>query len=427
MENGNRRGTATESRCVRYAPPVQRAPVRLFNTVGRGLRQLGLSPAALSEESLCATARRRTGLGDFGDEAFREPLRVLIGSLEAEARLSPFGRAYARTLLVQALVNRLRLQRDWTRHPDILDEKIRQPWFVLGLPRSGTTLLLNLLASDPAHRWLAFWEAREPSPPPTRETYATDPRRRRALRYVAVLDYLAPTLLAMHEFDANGPEECFPLLANTFAGVQFSWMFDVPSFDAWLAAHDPTAGYLYYRRQLQLLQWRCRGARWVLKSPTHLWALDAIRTAFPDARIVQLHRDPLKVVPSACSLTATMRGLATDDVDARTLGEYAAAGLADGVRRAMEARSLFEAEHVHDVQYLDLVHDPMRVVRGIYERFEAPLMPQAEAAMRRCLAGHPQHKRGVHRYSLEQFDLDADGERRRFAAYCEAFRVGVEP
>lgn len=404
---------------------MQRAPVRVFNTLAGAFGRPG--PSDLSEDALCAAARERAKLDDFGEDGFREPLRVLLRSLATEAKLHPFGRLYARRLVLRCLVNRLRLTEDWKRAPEILRDEVRAPVFILGLPRTGTTLLLNLLASDPANRWLSFWEAHDPSPPPTRATYAVDPRRRRARREVRTLDYLVPGLIAMHEITPEGPEECFALLANSFAGIQFSWMFDVPGFNAWLSAHDLGSAYAYYRKQLQLLQWRCPGERWVLKSPAHLWTIDALLTNFPDARIVQLHRDPLKVVPSACSLGATMRGLATAQIDPCELGRTAAEGLAAGVARCMQARRSADPAHFHDIQYLDFVRDPLATVRGIYERFGSPFTREAEAGVSACLARSPQHKRGVHRYTVEQFGLRAEEERLRFAAYCDAFDVRPEP
>ncbi|MCC6850609.1 MAG: sulfotransferase [Deltaproteobacteria bacterium] len=348
----------------------------------------------------------------------------MLRALADEAELHPFGRLHARRLVLRCLVNRLRLAADWQRRPEVLREEIRAPLFVLGLPRSGTTLMLNLLASDPAHRWLGFWEAHDPSPPPA--SGLGDPRRRRARAELRVLDYLAPDLLALHEMSADGPEECFPLLANAFAGVAFSWMFDVPTFDDWLSRNDAAPAYAYYRRQLQLLQWYRPANRWVLKSPTHLWTVDALLASFPDARIVQLHRDPLQVVPSACSLGATMRGLATAHVDLRRLGRRTTEALADGVERCMNARRGRGAERWIDLHYLDLVRDPLATVRAIYERFALALTPAAEARMTACLARSPQHKRGVHHYTLAQFGLSHDEERRRYAGYCDRHRVRAE-
>jgi len=411
-----------QNNVVKFQRPVQRAPVRLFNWLARTLG----SHADLSEEGLCRAACRSTRLDDFGEDGFREPLRVLLRSLEEEADLHPFGRLFARSLVLRCLVNRLKLTADWKRWPQILDEEVRGPVFVLGLPRCGTTLMHNLLAADPASRSPAYWEAHDLSPPPARDSYATDPRRRRARIEVRVLDYLVPNLLAMHEISAEGPEECYALLANAFAGVQFSWMFDVPGFNDWLSGRDMRDSYRYYRKQLQLLQWRCPGDRWVLKSPTHLWTADALLAVFPDARIVQIHRDPLKVVASACSLGATMRGLTSRDVALHDLGRKATEGLATGVGKCTAARAAAPAGQFLDLHYLEFVRDPLATVRGVYNHFDMPFTAQAEAAVKAALARHPQNKRGAHRYTLEQFGLNADEERCRYAVYCETYGVQRE-
>ncbi|MBI5505447.1 MAG: sulfotransferase [Deltaproteobacteria bacterium] len=411
---------------ISYQRPVQRAPVKIFNILGRALRRVGVPVVDLSAQSLCAAAMRRTGLADFGDESFREPLEVLLRSLETEARLNTFGRIHARGYITNALSNRLMLEHWWTRHPEILTGTIREPLYILGLPRTGTSLLLKLLASDPARRWLAFWEAHEPCPPPSRDTYAKDPRRRRAARRVRTLDYLAPDFRGIHEFESDGPEECYPLLANTLIGAQYSWMFVIPGYDAWLSGCDMKPPYAYYRRQLLLLQWRWPAERWVLKSPVHLFALDALLANFPDARIVHLHRDPAKVVASLCSLVATTRAVATDTIDNAALGAQVVDGLVEGLDRCMRAREAAEPAHVCDVQYVDLLRDPMATVRHIYARFGLALSAEAEVAMKRCLAESPQHKHGVHRYSLAQWGLSAEGVRRQFARYREAFAIGDE-
>lgn len=411
---------------IRYERPVQRAPVRMFNLIGGGLRRVGVTLVDLSAQSLCNAAMRRSGLTDFGDQSFREPLEVLVRSLETEARLNTFGRVHARGYITNALSNRLMLEDWWTRHPEILTGTIRRPLYILGLPRTGTSLLLKLLASDPTSRWLAFWEAHEPCPPPSRDTYANDPRRRRAARRVRMLDYLAPDFRGIHEFESDGPEECYPLLANTLIGAQYSWMFDIPGYDAWLSACDMKPAYAYYRRQLLLLQWHWPGQHWVLKSPVHLFALDALLASFPDARIIQLHRDPAKVVASLCSLVATTRAVATDTIDNAALGARVVEGLVEGLDRCMRARQGADPVQVCDVQYVDLLRDPLATARDIYQRFGLTLDAQAQARMKQCLEESPQHKHGVHRYSLEQWGLSADGVRRQFARYRDAFAIRDE-
>ncbi len=417
---------ASQQRAVRYDSPRQRAPVRAYNALANILELCGVKISDLDADALCSAARKQTGLDDFGDDRFREPLWLLIRSLETEADLHPFGRMRARELILGGLVNRLRLENDWKQSPEILQQPLERPLFILGLPRTGTTLLFNLLACDPRHRWLSFWEAHTPSPPPERDTYDKDPRLRLARRQLRVLDYLLPELAAIHEFGADRPEECYPLLANSFAGVQYTWAFTVPTYDEWLSSCDMQPVYHYFRKQLQLLQWHCDGRRWLLKSPVHLHYLDSLLAAFPDACIVQLHRDPLEVLPSACSLRATLRGMVTRRLDVRQLSESLTKEAAGDVMRAIEVRQQVGSGNFLDIGYRDLLRDPIGSARSIYERFGDVFTPTAQASMAAYLAANPQNKHGMHVYSLEQFFLDADTERRRFAPYTQAFPCSVQ-
>jgi hypothetical protein len=268
---------------------------------------------------------------------------------------------------------------------------------------------------------LSFWEAHTPSPPPERDTNDKDPRLRVARRHLRILGYLLPELAAIHEFGADRPEECYPLLATSFAGVQYTWGFAVPSYDEWFSSCDMQPVYRYFRKQLQLLQWHCSGRRWLLKSPVHLHYLDSFLAAFPDACIVQLHRDPLEVLPSACSLRATLRSMVTRRVDVRQLSESLTKEAAGDVTRAIEVRQQVGSGNFLDIGYRDLLRDTIGTARSIYERFGDVFTPTAEASMAAYLAANPQNKHGRHVYSLEQFFLDADTERRRFAPYTQAF------
>jgi len=411
---------------VRFERPVTRGPIRALNAIGRALDKLGYQPFPLHEESLLATARKRSGLGDFEDQSFREPLRLLLGDLDREGALHTFGRFYVRAFFAGLLRNRLQLEDWWRRHPEILEGEIRAPLFILGLPRTGTTLMQNLLSADPRARFLRFWEAAEPCPPPSRDTFASDPRRAFYAQWLRRLDYLSPHLRAMHEFELEGPEECYALLSNTMVGVHFHWIYDAPSYQPWLARQDLRPSYEFFRRALLLLQWKWPGRHWVLKSPVHLQAVGALLAVFPDARIVQMHRDPTKVAASICSLAATLRGLGNDRLDPLAFGDLMMTSLGEGIDRCMEVRTATGSRAFHDVHYDDLLRDPLAAVRGIWERFDIEPDAEAEANMRRLLAERPQHKHGVHRYSLEQWGLDAERVRRRFAHYTETFAVRPE-
>jgi hypothetical protein len=379
--------------------------VRLFNGCGRLLRRRGWR-RPLSAERILAVARRRAGLDDFGDLDVREPLARLVESLEGENRLAPLGRTLIHQEFVSLAEARLGVVAALKEHPEVLREEVHRPVFVLGLPRTGTTLLHRLLAQDPETRVLHLWETLRPGP--GLDAYR-ERRVRQTRRDLAVLTgYMAPQMQAIHPMDAEDPEECRLLLMNTFRWNIFGAYGRHDGYNDWLegqGAENTRRVYEDYRRQLQLLQWRRPPRRWVLKSPSHVYALDVLLRLFPDACIVQTHRDLHEVLPSLCSLRFTLRGLYSDAPDPRGVGAEVATNLVHRIRKAVRAR----AEHpgrVYDVAYRDLVRDPIAAVRGIYGHLDRPLTEAASEAMQTWLAANPQGKRGRHRYSLEQFGLD---------------------
>jgi hypothetical protein len=408
-----------------------RRPVglRVLNGVGALLDRTGLSAIRLDEDALRARAARRTGLTDFGEPAFREPLRCLLHALEDEAHLTLLGRLIARADILRLLENRLRMTDVRRRHPEIEQEDVGRPLFIVGLPRTGTTILHELLAQDPANRVPMTWEVMHPWPPPERATFDSDPRIAAVERHFAGIERLIPGFRTMHPMGARLPQECVALTAHDFATMLFSTTHDVPSYQAWLDAADLGWVYASHRRQLQYLQWRCRGARWVLKSPGHLWALDALLAVYPDAFIVQTHRDPLQVVASLVSLVALLRRLGSDRVDPHAIGAEWTARLAAGLERAMHVRErgVPAAARVVDVRFGDFMRDEIGTVHRVYDQLGLRLGAEAEARMRRFLAANPRDKHGRHRYTLAAAGLDARHERGRYAAYQERFGIPSEP
>ncbi|MBV8233143.1 MAG: sulfotransferase [Planctomycetaceae bacterium] len=389
----------------------------LLNRAGATLRRAGLRVPKLDAPSFLAEAERRARLSGWGNGRFRTCLEVLIASFEEQDNAHTFGRLFFREYCVRLLVNRLKIQADLKRHPEILEVPIRRPLIITGLPRSGTTFLHRLMSEDPAGRPLLFWEALEPSPPPRAETRRTDPRIARARKSVKTLYALAPQLAATHLYDAEAPEECNNLFGHELAAGFLTFIFDVPRYAVWLVDQDLVENYRSFRRQLQLLSWRCPGDHWVLKAPPHLFALDAILAVFPDVCIVQTHRDPLQVIPSACSMSAIFRGITSDRVDLRRLGAEYTEALAEGVEKAIAVRAKADPARFFDVSYPRLLADPIGTVREICRYFGSACDAEFEDRMRRWLAENPQHKQGVHRYRLEQFGLDADAVNGRFATY----------
>jgi hypothetical protein len=402
--------------------------LRVFNRTGGALRRVGVPLVDLRPAALFDRARRLTGLSDFGDPFFREPMRVLLDAFETEAELTVLGRVIARTDMVRLLQNRLRLADVLNHHPEIADGEVRQPIFIVGMPRTGTTILHELMAQDPANRVPMTWEVMHPWPPPERDTYETDPRIRIVEKHFGGVDRLIPGFKSMHPMGAQLPQECVALTAHDFASMLFSTTHYVPSYQAWLDRADLRWVYAAHRRQLQYLQWRCPADRWVLKSPGHLWALDALLAIYPDARIVQTHRDPLKVIASVANLIALLRSMSSDHIDRAAIGAEWTARLADGMQRSMDVRDHLpvDAAPVFDMHFADFIRDEIGVVRRIYEHFGMELTLDAEQRMRRFLAHNPRDKHGAHRYVLEDAGLDAETERARYRVYQERFGIESE-
>jgi len=409
-------------------PGTERLADRAFSElVKRGSRLIGSQASRfvqLDEQLLLSEAERRAGLGDFGDPGFREPLRRLLRSYDIDANLTLLGRIAARQDTVRLLVNRLTIEEDRRRDPDIGREEIRKPIFVTGLPRTGTTLLHGLLARDPGNRAPLNWEVVFPSPPPRRASQR-DRRIEAAERQLRWFHCLAPGFRRIHPIGSRMPEECLIIHSHSFLSFQFQTSHHVSGYQAWLEAQDLRPSYEMHRTVLQHLQWHGPRARWILKAPAHLYGIDALFAVYPDAGVVFTHRDPLEVVPSMASLHTELRSTFSDPVDPIAVGSEVTSRWAEGIARALRARDrgCAPAAQFFDVFYTDLLRDPIGCVRRLYDHFGMELRPAAEERMQRFLHDSPKDKHGPHRYSLEQFGFDAEEERERYRAYSERFRL----
>jgi hypothetical protein len=399
------------------------ALARALKSGGRVIQRTGLPLVRLDAELFCEEARQRTGLDDFGDRRFREPLQRLIADFDGPAQLSLLGRIAARQDVIRLLANRLRMEWDRKRHPEIGLQPVQGPLFVTGLPRTGTTLLHGLLAQDPSHRAPLSWEMMFPSPPPERHHHHHDPRIAAADRQLRWFHRLNPGFRRIHELGALLPEECLIITSHSFLSFQFQTSHDLPAYQAWLEEQTLVPAYEWHRRFLQHLQFRWRGERWVLKAPAHLFGLRALLDVYPDAGVILTHRDPLEVVGSLASLTTALRSTFSDEVDPEQVGPEMTRRWADGLERALRARDdgLVPADRFFDVRYLDLLQDPIGTVRSIYDHFDLRFTRPAEERMRRFLARHPKDKHGRHQYTLAEFGLDADEEAVRYRSYRERF------
>lgn len=396
----------------------------------RALNRLG-EPAwvPIEADALLEEARARTGLSDFGGTTWREGFEIFVAALESEAQLNLVGRVLARGDLLNWLENRLRITDAFKRNPGIGEERVEAPLFITGLPRTGTSILHELLGQDPAHRTPLAWEVRHPCPPPEAASFASDPRIERADEEVRFWCQVVPEYDAMHELGARIPVECIQLTAHEFRSDELSGRHVVPSYAGWLAGADLEPAYRFHRRMLQLLQWRCPAERWVLKAPSHLSALGALLAVYPDARIVLTHRDPLKVMASVASILFSTAWVRSDAVSAeQVLGWFTGPTcemLLEGAE-AVRQSGAADAAQFCDVRYADLMQDPFATLAGVYAHYGLPFTAAAEASMRAYLDAKPKGKHGAHRYEFEHTGFDVAEERARFAQYQARYDVPSE-
>ena len=388
-----------------------------------------MSTDPLDANALVSQARDSTGLDDFGEDSWREGLERLVAALREEAVLNAIGVQVAAGEIRTYLANRLRVT-EWHRsHRELGAADVTPPIVIIGQGRTGTTILHDLLAQDPAHRVPLTWEVDRPLPPPETATYDSDPRIAEVQTQLDLTELVIPGFKRMHPIGARLAQECVRITAADFRSMIFPTQYRVPSYARWLLYEaDMAPAYRWHRRFLEVLQSRHRCERWVLKSPGHLWCLGALLAEYPNAVLVQTHRDPLRIVASIASLLATLRRLATDATSIAEGGAEFADYLLDGLDRSVTAREdgTVPAKRVIDVQFQAFLADPFACVREIYARLGLELTREVEARMRAFLAENPQDKHGGHRYSLAETGLDAEKLREGARRYQEYFAVPSE-
>lgn len=371
------------------------------------------------DRTLAATAEA-VGLDDYGDPSFRDGLEQLAAAVDAEADLSDLGRAVFEATVTGALTNRLKVV-DWVnRHPEIAQQPITGPLFIVGQPRTGTTALSHLLAADPANRSLLQWEGTDSVPPPTADGYADDPRFIAAREAPDVVGQLNPEFKAMHHDEPDDAVECVVVLTQHFVSAQYSPMFHVPSYDRWMCTIDQRPAYRYHRTVLQVLQSEYPG-RWQLKSPHHQLGIDALLDVYPDAHLVWTHRDPVRVIGSVCSLARCLQSTFTDVDHSDEIGAHWLEYVATMADRALAARERAGDDLFFDLPYRQIVQDRLAAVRALYEHVGLPVDEGLEERFAARAAAEPQGKHGTHTYDLAEFGLTEGQVRERFAAYLARF------
>ncbi len=411
-----------------WQPPARAAWVGNLNALGENLACGGRSLVSLDADEILDAATTATGLSDFGDPWFREPLNVFTRALEDEARLTLTGRLVARSEIQRLLESRLRLEDHISRHPSIERDAVPAPLVITGLGRSGTTFLHELLACDPGTRVPRLWEMMYPVPPPQAATYESDPRIAAAHREISIMDEIVPAFPSMQEVAGHLPNECIFLVAHQFATDKWIGEYDVPGYLGWLGSNDLVPAYRYHRRILQVLQSHHRADHWTLKAPSYLHLLPTLLEVYPDARIVVTHRDPLRVLGSLTNLMASLRWMRSDHVDHAGIVATMAFGFAYQMENLSRMRDegLLPEDRILDVRYVDLVSDPVATVRRIYAHFEIEFSTAFEAGLGRMLASRPRERRALHEYSFSDTGLDLAEERARHAAYQERYDVPTE-
>lgn len=362
---------------------------------------------------LMAAAQAATGLTDFGDDGFRDGLERLIHALNTEARLTPLGDHALRDRIGLHLRQRLMIEDWYRRHPEIADEAIEAPLFGVSLPRTGSSALSFLLASDPDVRYLRVWESSRPCPPPSTVT-GPDPRRG------VTANATDETLKGGHRTPTgiDGAMECQDLMALDFKSQIFQAFAQVPSYSDWLLDADHTGTYMYEKRVLKLLQWGAPNRPWRLKAPTHMLYLDALDAAFPDARFVMTHRDPTDVMLSVATVYTQIIEKFSDHVDHGYIGELNVRCWSEAMRRAIAFREAGNDHRFFDIHFRAMHEDPIREVRALYAWLGEDVSPAFEQAMAAWWASNSEAERMV-KPDPAKFGLDAEAVRTRFADYLD--------
>ncbi len=401
--------------------------LRHVNEEGRVLDARAVVP--LDEDSLLRSAAENTGLEDFGDEHWREPFRILLRALEEEADLNFWGRVYTRSDLIMHLEGRLRITDWYRRHPETEDEQVRAPVFVTGLPRSGTTIMQEILGADPGSRVVHMWEARFPVPPRAPGDPRPDPRMAKADAIVTMQDRITPEWAGMHKVGGELPVECIEFTYSSFVSDAFSASFQVPTYSSHIAQLDQSYPFWWHRRVLKLLQSRWPTPRWLLKGPTHLPYLPQLFDAYPDARIVLMLRDPVKALASVVDVCGTLFWMRSDDpYSGDSYGQFLSV---DPVVANLERLigwledGTIPRERVCPVRYVEFFADPASQLERLYGALDMELTVGGLAAMQGYISAKPKGKHGEHDYETGG-EAAIAAEREKFRRFQEYFGVPSE-
>ncbi len=374
-----------------------------------------------SEDVFHARAREVAGLDDFGDPSYKVGLGVLLESLDRDADLSATGTAIFESQIVESLARRLSVEQRLEDLPAASASEIVRPIFIVGLVRTGSTALHHLMGQDPDLQKLEYWLAAHPQPRAPREEWA---EHSDFVSSVAELDFLyqsAPSLMAVHEMRADWPEECRHILAQSFTDDSFEVAATLPTYAGWHRSTSHRETYRRHKKLLQLIGFTDPEKRWLLKYPAHLRQLPALFATYPDACIVQTHRDPCDVIASYTSFVSKIRSLHENTLDTQALARELVASWAHAADAGMAARDQHDADRFFDLHFTDFMADPIGSVRKIFDHFDHEMTPEAERRMSTWQADHPQGEHGRHEYTKRELGVSEDEIRGRFADYTDRF------
>jgi hypothetical protein len=403
---------------ITFSSPNAPLSIKWLNKLARITKPTFDGIVSLQKENLLETAKRRTGLQDWGDARFEDRLSAILDAVINEGNLTFFGRFTIRQFLIENLCTRLRVIEVFKRFPKIRAQKIQQPIFITGWYRSGTTYLHNLLATHPDARVPLFWELRCPCP--TLDPRTADPRRQiRKVRMESRFHrWLAPDFNDIHPMAPEKAEECLHLFENACAGTTAFVITEAKSFAWQLLQQGMEQGYEFYKIQLQLLNWLRPGRRWVLKWPYHLWHLDTLLKNFPDASIIQLHRNPHEAIPSVCSLSMAARAPFCEYIDTEALGKFWLNYYETGLQRSKKARDSAGNDQIIDIRYPDLMQDPRSAMKEIQHKAK---LNESETWLQSLQENSKIIPRKRHHYTMDRYGLSADEIREWFAEYIEDY------
>ena len=378
-----------------------------------------------TESAVLGQAAATAGVDDFGEDDFRERLGLLLNEWDNDAQLTGIGRLTLHNKLVQHATSRLLIQDTLRKHPEIHEVEIREPVIVAGLPRSGTTHLLNLMAADTRFRSLPLWESYEPVPRPGEAGHPRgpeDPRWQRCNEAWQGMQMSTPYLAAMHPMEPDHIHEELELMGPDFASYNYEWLAPSPRWRDHYLSHDQTPHYEYMKTVLKLLQWQCGPNRWVLKCPQHMEQLPVLQKVFPDATIAITHRDPVAVIQSAITMLGYGQRLNRKQVDLPALLDYWSDRIETLLRSCVRDRDNLDSARTIDVPFDEFMADDIGMVGNIYARAGIPFTAQAQTELEDFMAAHPRGKEGRIVYDLEgDFGVKPEHLRERFEFYFERF------